>query len=152
MDAYALDLSDGQRVLEIGTGTGYNAALLCHRLGAANVVSIDIDLTLVDQAREHLAELGYATLLEVGDGADGVPGAAPYDAILATAAVDHIPHAWIEQLRPGGIILTDLRGGFSGAMVRLRKIDGARSRAAATITSQPSCRCAGRRATRCARA
>ncbi|HET9254677.1 MAG TPA: methyltransferase domain-containing protein [Pseudonocardiaceae bacterium] len=120
---HALELSDGQRVLEIGTGTGYNAALLCHRLGATNVVSIDLDPALVDQARKHLAELGYAPLLAVGDGADGVPDAAPYDAILATAAVDHIPPAWIEQLRPGGIIVTDLRGGFSGTMVRLRKID-----------------------------
>lgn len=120
---HALGLSDDQRVLEIGTGTGYNAALLCHRLGEANVVSIDIDPALVGQARDHLAELGYAPLLAVGDGAGGVPDAAPYDAIVATAAVDHIPPAWIEQLRPDGIILTDLRGGLSGTMVRLRKID-----------------------------
>jgi methyltransferase of ATP-grasp peptide maturase system len=119
----ALDLTEGQRVLEIGTGTGYNAALLCHRLGDTNVASIDIDPALVNQARVRLGELGYTPLLVAGDGMDGLPGAAPYDAILATAAVDHIPSAWIEQLQPGGIIVTDLRGGFSGAMVRLRKID-----------------------------
>lgn len=118
----ALDLADGQQVLEIGTGTGYNAALLCHRLGDTNVASIDIDPALVDQARLRLGELGYAPLLVAGDGAGGLPDGSPYDAILATAAVDHIPPAWIEQLRPGGIIVTDLRGGFSGAMVRLRKI------------------------------
>jgi protein-L-isoaspartate O-methyltransferase len=119
----ALDLADGQQVLEIGTGTGYNATLLCHRLSDANVTSIDIDPALVDQARLRLGELGYAPLLAAGDGVGGLPAGAPYDAILATAAVDHIPSAWIEQLRPGGIIVTDLRGGFSGAMVRLRKID-----------------------------
>ncbi len=119
----ALDLAEGHRVLEIGTGTGYNAALLCHRLGAANVASIDIDPTLVNQARERLAALHYAPVLVTGDGAHGVPEAAPYDAIIATAAVDRIPPAWIQQLKPGGVILTDLRGGFSGAMVRLHKID-----------------------------
>ncbi|MGH3938985.1 MAG: methyltransferase domain-containing protein [Pseudonocardiaceae bacterium] len=119
----ALDVADGHRVLEIGTGTGYNAALLCHRLGAANVASIDIDPGLVGEARERLAGLGYAPRLATGDGACGVPQAAPYDAIISTAAVDHIPPAWIEQLRPGGVILTDLRGSVAGAMVRLRKID-----------------------------
>ncbi len=119
----ALDLADGRRVLEIGTGTGYNAALLCHRLGDANVASIDIDPALVEQARQHLAILGYAPTLAAGDGAAGLLDAAPYDAILATAAVDHIPPAWIEQLRTGGVIVADLRGGFSGAMIRLRKID-----------------------------
>lgn len=76
-----------------------------------------------EQARQHLAILGYAPTLAAGDGAAGLRDAAPYDAILATAAVDHIPPAWIEQLRTGGIIVADLRGGFSGAMIRLRKID-----------------------------
>lgn len=120
----ALNLEDGQRVLEIGTGTGYNAALLCHRLGDADVASIDIDPTLVEQARQHLAILGYAPTLAAGDGAAGLADAAPYDAILAAAAVDHIPPAWIEQLRPGGVIVADLRGSFSGAMIRLCKTDG----------------------------
>jgi methyltransferase of ATP-grasp peptide maturase system len=119
----ALELKDGQRILEIGTGTGYNAALLCHRLGDANVASIDIDRALVEQARRCLASLGYAPTLASGDGATGLPATAPYDAILATAAVNHIPSAWIEQLRTGGMIVADLRGGFSGAMIRLRKID-----------------------------
>ncbi|MGH3874599.1 MAG: methyltransferase domain-containing protein [Pseudonocardiaceae bacterium] len=119
----ALDLADGQRVLEIGTGTGYNAALLCHRLGDANVASIDIDPALIEQARQHLAILGYAPTLATGDGAAGLLDAAPYDAILATAAVAHIPPAWIAQLRTDGIIVADLRGGFSGAMIRLCKID-----------------------------
>lgn len=122
---HALDIADGQRVLEIGTGTGYNTALLCHRLGDSNVASIDIDPALVEEARRHLAILGYAPTLVPGDGAAGVLETSPYDAILATAAMDHIPPAWIEQLRMGGIIVGDLRGSFSGAMVRLYKIDDA---------------------------
>jgi protein-L-isoaspartate O-methyltransferase len=65
--------------------------VLCHRLGDANVASIDdIDPELVEQARQHLATLDYAPTLATGDGAAGVPDAAPYGAILATAAVDHI--------------------------------------------------------------
>jgi methyltransferase of ATP-grasp peptide maturase system len=119
----ALGVADGQRVLEIGTGTGYNAALLCHRLGAANVTSIDIDPVLVEAARERLLTLGHAPMLAAGDGSAGVPEAAPYDAIISTAAVGHIPSAWINQLRPNGVIVTDLRGELAGAMVRLRKID-----------------------------
>jgi len=121
--AWMLEVADGHRVLEIGTGTGYKAALLCHRLGPANVASIDIDPVLVGQARERLAALGYAPMLATGDGAHGVPQAVSYNAIISTAAVDHIPPAWIEQLRPDGVILTDLRGGIAGAMVRLCKID-----------------------------
>lgn len=55
----ALDVRDGDRVLEIGTGTGYNAALLCHRVGSHNVVSIDIDPALIAAARSRLASLGH---------------------------------------------------------------------------------------------
>ena len=67
----ALDVRDGHRVLEIGTGTGYNAALLCHRLGACNVVSIDIDPTLIVATRKRLAGLGHHPTLVVGDGTAG---------------------------------------------------------------------------------
>lgn len=119
----ALGVRAGDRVLEIGTGTGYNTALLAHRLGAPNVVTIDIDPDLVELARERLHGVGYEPTLVAGDGAAGVPAGVPYDAIIATAAVDHIPRAWIEQLRPGGTIVTDLRGGFSGAIAVLQKID-----------------------------
>jgi SAM-dependent methyltransferase len=75
----ALDVRDGHRVLEIGTGTGYNAALLCHRLGPRNVVSIDIDPTLVAAARSRLADLGYHPTLVAGDGTTGAVQHGPYD-------------------------------------------------------------------------
>ncbi|MGH3826088.1 MAG: methyltransferase domain-containing protein [Pseudonocardiaceae bacterium] len=120
----ALDVHDGHRVLEIGTGTGYNAALLCHRLGSGNVVSIDIDSILVATAREHLASLGHHPTLMVGDGAAGVAAHAPYDRIIVTAAIAAIPLLWIEQLAPGGKILANLRGDLAGGtLCLLTKVD-----------------------------
>ena len=117
----AIGVTAGQTVLEIGTGTGYNAGLLSHRLGEHAVTSIDIDPDLVSAARQRLSSIGYAPVLAAGDGAAGYPDSGPYDAILATAAIDHIPPAWIDQLKPGGRIVADLRGEFSGAMTILRK-------------------------------
>ncbi|AOS63352.1 methyltransferase domain-containing protein [Actinoalloteichus hymeniacidonis] len=111
----ALDVQDGHRVLEIGTGTGYNAALVSHRLGAESVVSIDIDPDLVTAARTRLATLGLKPLLVAGDGAAGVPGQEPFDRLITTCGLDHIPAAWLRQVRPGGLILVNL--GFT--LVRL---------------------------------
>src|SRR5690606_29139681 len=112
-----LDLYDGAKVLEIGTGTGYNAALLCHRLGDANVTSIDIDPVLVESARARLAGLGYHPHLVTGDGATGVPDRAPFDRIIATAGVAGIPPAWIGQLVERGKIVADLRGELASALI-----------------------------------
>lgn len=117
----ALSIADGHRVLEIGTGTGYNAALLSHRLGADNVTSIDLDPGLVTDARERLASLGYQPHLVAGDGATGVPERAPYNSIIATCAVPAIPPDWISQIVEGGTILAEVRGEVSGALIRLRK-------------------------------
>ncbi|MFY9808728.1 MAG: methyltransferase domain-containing protein [Pseudonocardiaceae bacterium] len=116
-----LSVADGHRVLEIGTGTGYNAALLSHRLGAAKVTSIDLDPNLVADARERLASIGYYPHLVVGDGAQGVGERAPYNSIIATCAVPAIPTAWISQVVTGGAILADVRGEVSGALILLRK-------------------------------
>lgn len=123
--AHMLDLlqaDDGQRVLEIGTGTGYNTGLLCRRLGDRSVASIDIDRTLVDAARDRLASLGYRPHLACGDGASGVADHAPYDRILATCAVPAIPASWISQLSDGGVIVTDLRGELASTLVVVRKV------------------------------
>lgn len=114
-----LNVDDGHRVLEIGTGTGYNAALLCHRLGAANVVSIDLDPELVDHARRRLSTLGYQPTLIAGDGAEGTDSHGPFDRIIATAAVPAIPLAWITQLKPGGKILANVRGELAGGALCL---------------------------------
>lgn len=118
----ALDVHDGQRVLEIGTGTGYNAALLSHRLGPANVFSIDLEPDLIGLARTRLAELGYHPTLVAGDGAAGLPEHAPFDRIIATCSVPSIPWPWVEQTTIGGVILTDIRVGLgAGNLVRLTR-------------------------------
>lgn len=105
-----LDIDDGHRVLEIGTGTGYNAALLCHRLGAADVYSVDIDPALVESARRVLAKLGWRPMLVAADGYAGLADGAPYDRILATCAVTHVPPEWIRQLADGGRIVAPVAG------------------------------------------
>ncbi len=104
----ALDVSPGQRVLEIGTGTGWNAALLSYRLGADNVTSVEVDPVLADQAREVLTRAGHPVTVITGDGALGYQPGAPYDRVLATAgvAIGHVPYAWVEQTTPGGRIVT----------------------------------------------
>jgi protein-L-isoaspartate O-methyltransferase len=115
----ALDVDDGMQVLEIGTGTSYNAALLSNRLSDRNVVSIDIDPMLVDQAAHRLTQLGYTPTLIPGDGAAGAAEHGPYDRIIATAAIPEIPIAWIQQLKPGGKILANLRGDLAGGTLCL---------------------------------
>ncbi|MFI1014391.1 methyltransferase domain-containing protein [Streptomyces sp. NPDC020965] len=114
-----LAVRDGHRVLEVGTGTGYNAALLCARLGDHLVHSVDIDPGLVRVARSRLAEIGYAPHLIAGDGQDGCSSGERFDRIIATCAVPRIPSAWIEQTRPGGVILADLGLGIEGGLVCL---------------------------------
>jgi methyltransferase of ATP-grasp peptide maturase system len=119
----ALDVHDGMKVLEIGTGTGYNAALLVHRLGDEHVFSVDIGADLVSSARERLAELGYAPTLATVHGAGGLPEHAPYDRIIGTLSVPAVPWAWAEQLRDGGLVLIDVkRGTHAGNLVLLRRL------------------------------
>ena len=101
-----LDVQKGHKVLEIGTGTGYNAALLAHRLGAENVVSIEIDPEIAQQARTSLTTAGHNLRVITGDGAVGYPPDAPYDRIIVTCSVATVPWAWVEQTRPGGVIVT----------------------------------------------
>jgi protein-L-isoaspartate(D-aspartate) O-methyltransferase len=115
----ALDIHDGHWVLEIGTGTGYNAAILCRRLGAANVTSVDVDAALVEQAREHLGSLGYRPRLCTMDAMAAVPPGR-YDRIEVTVAVPQVPTVWIEHTQPGGAILVNLTSGLlSDAMFHL---------------------------------
>jgi methyltransferase of ATP-grasp peptide maturase system len=105
----ALDVHDGHKVLEIGTGTGYNAALLSHRLGDSLVFSVDIDPELLDSARRRLLEIGFQPTLVSADGAGGLPEHAPFDRIIATCSVPTVPWSWAEQLRVGGKILVDVK-------------------------------------------
>jgi methyltransferase of ATP-grasp peptide maturase system len=119
-----LNLDNGHRVLEIGTGTGYNAALLAERLGSDAVTTVDVDAGLVAAAKAALAEAGYAPIVDAVDGTTGYPTRAPYDRLLATCSVAHIPTAWLAQVRPGGIILTYLYRELGGNLpVRLTVAD-----------------------------
>jgi protein-L-isoaspartate(D-aspartate) O-methyltransferase len=120
----ALDVHDGMSVLEIGTGTGYNAALLSERLGDANVTSIDIGPELTALARVRLAEHGYHPHVATGDGADGVPERAPFDRVIATCGLDQVPQAWIDQTRDGGKILVNVLGPWNGFALVLLTVHG----------------------------
>ena len=97
-----LDVRDGQRVLEIGTGSGYSTALLCHRFGSPNVTSLDINPRLVNDARHRLAELGYTPTLTTADGAAGYPDGAPFDRIIAPAASPTCPQHGSDSSIPAG--------------------------------------------------
>ncbi|WP_313896058.1 methyltransferase domain-containing protein [Streptomyces sp. YIM 98790] len=114
---HQLKTADGQRVLEIGTGTGYNAALLAHRLGDTGVTSIDITPELTAAARAHLAGAGYHPAVLTGDGALGWPESAPYDRIIGTCRVDAVPLPWLRQLTEDGLVVTPL----GNAVARLRR-------------------------------
>ncbi|HEY7123097.1 MAG TPA: methyltransferase domain-containing protein [Ktedonobacterales bacterium] len=121
-----LDLCPGLRVLEVGAGTGYNAALLAELVGDSRaVVTIDIDQEVVEQARRNLASAGYPeiTVLCV-DGVLGAPDLGPFDRIELTVASDDIAPAWCEQLVSGGRLVLPLelhrhqRGQLSLALVK----------------------------------
>ncbi|MEU8622985.1 methyltransferase domain-containing protein [Streptomyces sp. NPDC048623] len=114
----ALDVRDGDDVLEIGAGTGYHAALLCHRLGDAHVTTVDLDEEITESARAHLAAAGYRPAVITRDGARGCPEHAPYDRIVATCAVPSVPYSWLAQSRPGARILTPLSTGLLLLAVR----------------------------------
>ncbi|MFG2979891.1 methyltransferase domain-containing protein [Streptomyces sp. NPDC048258] len=114
----ALDVRDGDNVLEIGAGTGYNAALLCHRLGDDLVTTVDLDEEITESARTHLAELGYHPTVVTGDGARGCPSRAPFDRIMVTCTLPLVPHAWPAQCRPGARILAPLSTGLIALTVR----------------------------------
>jgi protein-L-isoaspartate(D-aspartate) O-methyltransferase len=109
-----LDLAPGQRVLEIGAGTGYNAALISHIVGpSGQVTSVDIDPELTERAREHLARAGFGDVTVIcADGAGGYPERAPYDRVIATVGVSDLAPAWLEQAVPQARIVVplDVRG------------------------------------------
>jgi protein-L-isoaspartate O-methyltransferase len=119
----ALDVRPGHSVLEIGTGTGWNAALLCRRVGAqGRVVSVEVDPVIAEGARAALAATGYSPLVVTGDGAEGYLEGAPYDRLVVTAAVrEVVPQAWLAQTRAGGLIVIPWGTDYcNGVMLTLR--------------------------------
>ncbi|MFG2287267.1 methyltransferase domain-containing protein [Streptomyces sp. NPDC048595] len=135
-----LDVRDGQNVLEIGTATGQVAGLLSGRVGDQLVTSVEIDASLSAQAERYLSAAGHRPRLVVADGAHGWPAGAPYDRVIATCALRHVPYELVEQLRPGGLLVAPRVGDFwCGALVRLVADDDGRASGpfAGTATYMP---------------
>jgi protein-L-isoaspartate(D-aspartate) O-methyltransferase len=110
----------GEKILEIGAGSGYQAAILAHM--GADVYTIEIVEPLAKMARLTLERLGYKNArVKYGDGFHGWPGHAPFDAIIVTCAPDKIPPALVEQLRDGGRMIIPVGGGMNQELVLLRK-------------------------------
>lgn len=123
MMTQALDLEGKERVLEIGTGSGYQAAILS--LLAAEVYSIELVKPLADESSALLHELGYRVHVRAGDGYKGWPEAAPFDRITITAAPPEIPSALLEQLAEGGVMVLPVGAEHQvQELVRIRKING----------------------------
>jgi methyltransferase of FxLD system len=114
-----LEVEPGQRVLEIGAGTGYNAALLADLAGASGqVTTVDIDEEIAAAATKHLRQAGMRNVdVIAGDGGYGHPAGAPYDRIIATAGCWQIPQPWIDQLAEDGLLVLPFR--LNGAHVSL---------------------------------
>ena len=115
----AVGLSGGEKVLEIGTGSGYQAAVLAEL--SATVYSIELEPELAERARKDLTRLGYTRVhVRAGNGYHGWPEQAPFDAIVVTAAPDHVPPALLEQLAVGGRMVLPV-GSFDQELVLIRK-------------------------------
>jgi protein-L-isoaspartate(D-aspartate) O-methyltransferase len=120
-----LEPTPGGKALEVGTGSGYHAAVLAECF--AHVYTIEIVPSLGEKARRLLAELGYRNIdVRIGDGYRGWPEAAPFDAILVTAAPDHVPQPLVDQLAPGGRVVIPVgpRDGAQELLVITKARDG----------------------------
>jgi protein-L-isoaspartate(D-aspartate) O-methyltransferase len=116
-----LDADEGDRVLEVGTGCGYHAAVTAELVGADPVYSVEYHDSLAREARKTLRKTGYeAVSVRAGDGREGWPAHAPYDRAYLTCAAPTVPAAVVEQVRPGGLVLAPV-GEQTQTLVRARK-------------------------------
>ena len=121
----ALELMTGNKVLEVGAGSGYHAATVAEQIGPqGHIYTVELVADLVNIARSNLDRGGYSdrvTLVQ-GDGSLGYPDRAPYDRIVVTAAAPKIPQPLVAQLRPGGILIIPVGGRFSPQeLIKARK-------------------------------
>lgn len=117
-----LEIRPGDKVLEIGTGSGYQACILLEM--GAKVYTIEYNRKLYESTREFLPKMGYHPYFFHGDGSKGLPAKAPYDKILVTAGAPVIPTALTDQLAEGGILVIPVGDRERQVMVRIRKKDG----------------------------
>ena len=123
----ALEIQPGNRVLEIGTGTGYNAALIAQLVGDPDLVTtVELDATMAERAERILQTVVGPVCVRAGDGRSGEESRAPYHRIIATASAGYIPRVWYEQLAPGGRLVMDLQGNqrSSGFLVVEKSMEG----------------------------
>jgi protein-L-isoaspartate(D-aspartate) O-methyltransferase len=120
-----LDLESGEEVLEIGTGCGYHAAVTAELVGAEHLVSVEVDQTLAEAARNRLEELGYGDVtVVIRNGREGYPERAPYDAAYLTCAASDFPDSVVDQVRTGGRLLGPLGDGRQTLVLAEKTPDG----------------------------
>lgn len=124
--AEALELREGHKVLEIGAGSGYNAAVMAELVGpTGKVITLERHPSLAEKAAQVLVEAGYTNVqVVVGDGSLGYPEEAPYDRISVTCGAPRVPNPLVEQLRDGGIMLIPVGGLEYQSLLRVRKLGG----------------------------
>ena len=117
-----LDVKPGDKVLEIGTGSGYQAAVLVEM--GAKVYTIEYNKKLYERTREFLPGLGYRPFFFYGDGSKGIPAKAPYDRIIVTAGAPVVPTALTDQLNENGVLIIPVGDRESQKMLRITKTNG----------------------------
>ena len=115
-----LDVRDGQKILEIGTGSGYQAAILAVLNRKGKIYTIEMQLELAESAKENLKNYKNVSVFS-GDGSLGLPECSPYDRIIATAGCPSIPRPWMGQLKDGGKILAPIGGMYEQRLVLVEK-------------------------------
>ncbi|SFC65873.1 protein-L-isoaspartate(D-aspartate) O-methyltransferase [Halobiforma haloterrestris] len=124
-----LDVEPGEEVLEIGTGCGYHAAVTAELVGAANVYSVEYGEELAERARERLERTGYGEVsVRTGDGRNGWPEHAPYDAAYFTCATPELPDPVVDQVRTDGRLLAPVGTGFQTLVKATKRPDGSLER------------------------
>lgn len=123
--AEALELDEGQKVLEIGAGSGYNAAVMAELVGpSGKIITLERHPSLAEKAAQTLRETGYGNVtVVVGDGSIGYLEEAPYDRISVTCGAPRVPDALADQLKEGGIMLIPVGGLEYQSLLRVHKID-----------------------------
>jgi protein-L-isoaspartate(D-aspartate) O-methyltransferase len=123
-----LALESGERVLEVGTGCGYHAAVTAEIVGGSGVYSVEYHGDLARRAEARLDRLGYDVRVRAGDGREGWPEAAPFDAAYLTCAAPEFPRGVVEQVRPGGRLLAPVGRNRQTLVSAWKRADGSLDR------------------------